>query len=64
MRLKDDTVQCCVLVVLQINQYTQEDKNHVFFCLKYYTHEFCMAVDSKSQHIKEKLGLLNMTTEC
>lgn len=66
MRLKEDTMQYFVLVVLQINWYIQEDKKHVFLHLKYYAiaHEFCMAMDSKSQHIKEKLDFLNMTTEC
>lgn len=58
MRLKEDSAQYFVLVALQTNQYTQEDKERVFLHLKYYaiTHEFCMAMDSKSQHIKEKLG--------
>jgi len=66
MRLKEDTMQYFVLVVLQINSYAQDYKKHVFLHLKYYaiTHEFCVAVDSRSQVIKEKLGLLNMMTEC
>lgn len=55
-------MQHFVLVALQVNWYTPEDKKHIFVHLKYFaiTHEFCMAVDSRSQHVKEKLGL----TEC
>lgn len=43
-------MQYFVLVVLQINWYTQEDKKPVFLRLKCsaITHEFCMAMDSKA----------------